>query len=113
MKIEYKTNKLEKICNDIYKARKEYGKMSGDLLLQRMSEFDAAISLLDISYNRANGFHKLKGKRSNEFAVYLQHPYRLVFSPVMVEDVDINDLDSIRIIRIEEVTDYHGKGKRK
>ncbi|TYO96918.1 hypothetical protein [Desulfallas thermosapovorans] len=48
----------------------------------------------------------------DEYAVDLVHPFRLVFKPILRDGVDIYDLESIDIIRIEEVTDYHGKQKR-
>ena len=80
------------------------------MLTQRVGELSAATSLLDIKYIPAARLHKLEGTRADEYAVDLVHPFRLVFTPIL-EDVDINELESINIVRIEEVTDYHGKQK--
>ena len=42
----------------------------------------------------------------------LIHPYRLVFKPLLGEEGDISKLANIKIVKIEEVVDYHGKQKR-
>lgn len=72
----------------------------------------AAVSLLDIKNIPSAGLHRLEGKRSDEYAVYLVHPFRLVFKPILKENVNMYELEKIKIIRIQEVTDYHGKQKR-
>lgn len=112
MKVEYKSKKLKKQCEDPKIAQKDYGLSIGNKLTQRVSELLAATSLLDIQYIPSARLHRLQGTRSDEYAVDLVHPFRLVFKPILEEDGDINKLDSIDIIRIEEVTDYHGKQKR-
>lgn len=112
MKVEYRTKKLKKQCEDPKIAKKDYGSNIGNKLVQRVGELIAATSLLDIQYIPSARLHRLKGTRNNEYAVDLVHPYRLVFTPILQENGDINELESINIVRIEEVTDYHGKQKR-
>ena len=112
MIIEYRTKKLKKQCEDPKVAQKDYGKRIGNKLTQRIGELYAATSLLDIKNIPSARLHKLKGTRADEYAVDLVGPYRLVFLPILKEGGDINELESINIVRIEEVTDYHGKQKR-
>lgn len=112
MNIEYKTQKIKKECEDPRKAQKQYGKKIATKLTQRVGELTAATSLLDIQYIPSARLHRLKGIRSDEYAVDLVHPFRLVIKPILKENGDLNDLESIDIVRIEEVTDYHGKQKR-
>ncbi|MFU0800646.1 MAG: type II toxin-antitoxin system RelE/ParE family toxin [Xylanivirga thermophila] len=112
MKVEYRTKKLKKQCEDPKTAKKDYGSNIGNKLTQRVGELIAATSLLDIKYIPSARLHRLKGKRADEYAVDLVHPYRLVFTPILKEGGDINELESINIVRIEEVKDYHGKQKR-
>ena len=112
MKIEYKTKKLEKLCADPKKAQKEYGKDIGNKLTQRMGELLAATCLLDIQSIPSARLHRLKGTRDDEYAVDLAQPFRLVFTAIIEDDGEINKLESISVVRIEEVTDYHGKQKR-
>jgi len=112
MELRFKTKKLKKQCEVPAEAQKKYGSLIGNKLTQRVSELYAANSLNDIAKIPAARLHKLEGARKNEYAIDLIHPFRLIILPVS-EDVDFANLSCIRIVRIEEVTDYHGKQKRK
>jgi len=112
MNLEYKSTKLKKICEDPKIAQKVYGKQISNKLTQRVGELKAADNLYVISLIPAAEFHKLEGKRQNQYAVSLVHPFRLVFSAIAKEGVEIIDLKEIEIVKIEEVVDYHGKKKR-
>lgn len=114
MKLEFKSRKIKKLCENPKEAQKEYGSQIGCKLTLRVNELRAATSLLDISkLSRVNGFHSLHGDREGEYAVDLVHPFRLVFRSIIDDDNNTGDLSSIDIIRIEEVVNYHGKNKRK
>ena len=113
MKVEYKTKKLQKQCENPKKAQKEFGKDIGTKLTQRVGELIAANSLLDIKNNPVARLHRLKGTRSEEYAIDLLGPFRLIIKPIRMKDQDLNELEAINIVRIEEVTDYHGKQKGK
>ncbi|WPX08244.1 type II toxin-antitoxin system RelE/ParE family toxin [Anaerocellum danielii] len=115
MEVRYKTKKLQKICENYKLAQKEFGQDIAKKLFQRLNELKAAKSLYDISCLPATGFHKLEGSRKGQYAVYLVHPFRLVFTSISPsENQTQNDIDltKIIIIQIEEVIDYHGKEKR-
>ncbi|SHD76258.1 hypothetical protein [Schnuerera ultunensis] len=79
MKVEYRTKKLKKQCEDPKVAQKDYGSNIGNKLTQRVGELIAATSLLDIKHIPSAGLHRLKGTRADEYAVNLAHPYRLSF----------------------------------
>lgn len=112
MIVRYKSNKMRKRCEDPKVAQKDYGPNIGNKLTQRVAELIAATSLLDIKNNPSARLHRLKGDRSTEYAVDLIHPFRLILKPMDIEDGDLNKLNTINIVRIEEVEDYHGKQKR-
>lgn len=109
MKVEYRTKKLKKQCEDPKIAQKDYGKKIGIKLTKRINELIASENLSDIKNIPAARLHILKGKRQNEYAVDLVHPFRLIFIPLNEENVD--KLESINIVKIQEVIDYHGKQK--
>ncbi|HHV72622.1 MAG TPA: hypothetical protein GXX38_08460 [Clostridia bacterium] len=113
MKIYFKSRKLKKQCEDPKEAQKEYGARIGNKLTQRVNELKSAPNLADIKKIPAARLHRLEGQRINEFAVDLVHPFRLVFKPILEGNANLDDLDSITVVRIEEVIDYHGKQKRK
>ena len=112
MVLEFKTSKLKKQCENPKVAQKDFGIQIGNKLTQRVNELKASKSLDDIAkMHMFNGFHSLSGDRGGEFAVTLVHPHRLVFT---VKDKNTENLyDNIKFLRIEEVTDYQGKNKRK
>lgn len=113
MEVEFRTNKLKKQCENPAIAQKEYGAKMGFKLTQRVVELSAAISLQDIKCIPSARLHRLDGDRNTQYAVDLVHPYRLVFQPILSSDTEIFELDKIKVIRIEEVVDYHGKNNRK
>jgi len=113
MIVEFRSNKLKKQCENPDIAQKDYGARIGTKLTQRVGELKAAKSLLEIKKIPAARLHRLQGPRSDQYAVDLVHPYRLVFKPLLEDGEDINQLEVIDVIRIEEMTDYHGKQKRK
>lgn len=79
MKIEYKTKKLERVCTNYSEAEKEHGSEMAEKIHQRIVEMDAVSSvetMLEFGICRC---HQLKGKRKNQYAVELIHPFYLVF----------------------------------
>jgi proteic killer suppression protein len=49
--------------------------------------------------------HPLKGNYKGCYALDLEHPYRLIVEPVFDEN---NETTCINIVKLLEVTDYHG-----
>ena len=113
MNLEFKNTKIKKQCEDPKRAQKEYGPKIGLSLTQRVVELAAADTLADIQRIPAAGLHALKGTREGEYALNLAHPFRLIIRPVGSCDQSLISLEQITVVRIEEVTDYHGKQKRK
>lgn len=71
MKVEFKTKKLKKQCEDPREAQKCFGSQIGIKLTQRINEFRAAKNLDDISVNSAiNDFHELKGDRKKSLQLH-------------------------------------------
>lgn len=111
MLIYFKTKKLQKICSLQNEAVKKLGFKMAQKLQQRMMELSAADSLDDVSKLRPTRCHPLKGNRSGQFSVDLDHPYRLIFIPATNVIVDKNkvgmDLSQIDAIEIIEIVDTH------
>lgn len=112
MKVEYRTKKLKKQCEDPRLAQKDFGVEIGNRLTKRIRELMAATTLMDIKNLPSARLHRLEGKRAGQYAVDLVHPHRLVLKPILDEGENIENLKGITIVMIEEVTDYHGKKKR-
>lgn len=65
---------------------------------QRIDEIEAAPNVEVMIQFGIGRCHRLKGKRKNQYAVDLVHPYRLVFEKKGKE---------IQIANIMEIVDYH------
>ena len=111
MLIYFKTRHLQKICSIENEAVKKLGLKMARKLQQRMMELSAAPFLDDISKLPPPRYHQLKGKRTGQFSVDLDHPYRLIFIPANIPEpetkdggLDLTKIDSIEII---DIVDTH------
>ena len=98
MQIEYKNIKIKKVCTNAYEAEKKHGKDMAEKIHLRVRQITAATSVEEMIQAHIGRCHVLKGKRQNQYAVDLVHPYRLVFEKKGNE---------IQIANIMEIVDYH------
>ena len=111
MLIYFKTRKLQKICSEQNEAVKKLGSKMALKLQQRMMELSAAQCLDDVSKLPPARCHQLKGNRSGQFSIDLDHPYRLIFIPIGNPKAEENgsSLDLAEIVEIEiiDIIDTH------
>lgn len=105
MKLQYKSKKLEKECDDYRKAQSKYGDRCAKLLHQRVRELKSADSLDQMVEYRIGRCHRLTGDLKGKYALDLDHPYRLIVEPVNDE---YGEVIGIKIVKLLEVKDYHG-----
>jgi len=98
LKINYKSNSLERVCTNYLIAQRKYGERMARLIHQRIEELQAANSIEMLVQYSIGRCHPLEGNRKGEFAMDLIHPYRLIF------EQNKTDVQVVRIINIE---DYH------
>ena len=98
MQIEYKNSKIEKVCTNAYEAEKKHGKDMAEKIGLRVWQISSAETVEEMIQSHVGRCHQLKGKRQNQYAVDLVHPYRLVFE---------KKGNQIQIACIMEVVDYH------
>jgi len=102
VKIHYKNKKDKAILTDQRKIVRYYNK-SAQSIMNRLTELLAADSLDDIPISPPPVRHKLVG--TNQWAVKYSKNYRIIFEPW--GEYNINDLKSIKEIRILKLDDYH------
>jgi proteic killer suppression protein len=100
LRIEYKSKKLEKICVNAEVTTKTYGIRMAEQIQRCIDILAAADSVEMLIKYRIGRCHILKGKRKEQYAMDLTHPYRLIFIKVEQEI-------QIETIKIIEITDYH------
>ncbi|GAB1400774.1 killer suppression protein HigA [Aminivibrio sp.] len=112
MQIFYKSKKDMVAFTQEIQGDKRWGLPLAKRIRQRIKEFEAALSLAEISHLPPLRCHILKGNRSGQYAVDVSQNKRLIFEPANLPDKlpdGGNDLHSITTITILEVIDYHGE----
>ena len=98
LEICFKNNKLEACCTDAREAIKKYSVEMAEKIHQRMEELRSIDSIEDLLQHKIGGCHQLKGKRKEQYAMNLVHPYRLVF---------IQEDTTIQLVKIIDIVNYH------
>ncbi len=98
MQIKYKSKKMEKICTDAKSAQKVYGNRMAELIHQRIDQLLSMDTVEMLIKFRVGRCHALTENRKGQYAMDLEHPYRLVFT---------KEENEVQIAMIIEITDYH------
>lgn len=98
MQIEYKNKNIEKICTHADAATKKYGPQMAEKIQMRIDQISAADSIEQMVNFNIGRCHLLKGNRSNQYAMDLIHPQRLIITKLDTE---------IQTTCIIEIVDYH------
>lgn len=111
MEISFADKHLEKAFRDQRELVRKQGTVRARKLRQRYDDLQAADTLA-IMRTLPGRCHELTGDRAGQFALDLDHPYRLIFAPdhdpiPSKEDGGI-DWTSITAVCIIAVEDYHG-----
>lgn len=101
MEIIFKTKQLEKCANNIKIASKKWGGDRARLFAKRITQLKALPDMTSIR-NLPGNHHPLKHGRAGQWACNLDGGWRLVYEPIKEERTTI-----YKIIKIEEVIDYH------
>ncbi len=117
MDIRFKNRQLNKRCNDYTNLVKKYGPTNAKLITQRLEQLHAMPNLALARKLPQMRCHELGGDRKGELAVYVEHPFRLVFKvdqkPVPRKGDGGLDWTKVEAILIIAIEDYHGKRKKK
>lgn len=108
--ILFKTQKLEKLCNEEREAKRRLGAASAEKLRTRLDDL-ASAACLAVMQTLPGRCHALKGDMSGRLALDLAGGQRLVFEPAdqpipHKEDGGLN-WAQVTCIRIVYVGDYH------
>lgn len=111
MDIFFKTRKLARVFNSERELRKQYGDRMARTIAIRLAVMKHARTLSMVPVTPPDRRHRLAGKRKEQYAVDLVHPYRLVFEPrrgsAGARDAADRDTAGVTAITIVEVVDYH------
>lgn len=111
MDILFASNKLQKECTQERNLQQKHGERRAQLLKRRLGEMTDADNLAILKLLPGARAHALSANRKGQWAVDLDHPYRLIFEPAH-EPIPLNagggwELSQITAVRILEIVDYH------
>lgn len=104
MEIYYSSNKLKKILEDELLIKKYYTNISTQLK-NRLTELKSADCLKDIPETPPPRRHKLAGNLNEHWGISVSKNQRIILQPT--GSYDINDLTTIKSIKILSIEDYH------
>jgi len=103
---------MEKMASKSSERQKKLGTIRAKNFEKRISELKSAVCLEDIRHLPQANIHELTGNRKGQFAANLDGNYRLIFVPANDPEPRNEDggwdWNSITIVEITEITDYHG-----
>ena len=110
MKIAYANSRIEKICTDTKRAKKELGQVGMKVLTGRLIQIAEASNLEELRH-RPGHWHELTGDRWGQLATSLDGLNRLIFEPnddpLPTKDDGGLDWSAVTEIVIVEIADYH------
>ena len=98
MEVQYKNNRIRKVCTNANAARKEYGSTMAEKIHMRIDQIAAADSVEELVLYHIGRCHQLQGDRCGQYAMDLVQPYRMIFLQIGKD---------IQVAEIQEIVDYH------
>ena len=106
MQVVFADKELARCAGDKAYAVRKMGQRRADAYLERINDLHGAVVLEDLK-SLPGRYHELIGNRAGQWACDLDHPYRLIFKPVMNSDGNIIGLVVENTVSILEIVDYH------
>lgn len=113
MDIAFATRKLEKVLNSEKGIIRKYGAENGRKIIRRMTVLANAPTLADVPTVPPMRCHQLTQNLDELFAVYVEHPQRLIFAvaaPIPRKPDGGIDLGKVTSIIFRSIEDYHHYG---
>ena len=113
MKITFENKKLQKLVEDYSKLQKKYGQARAKLIVRRLGDLKD-VNNLEEARHIPGKCHELRENRKGQWAIALDGPWRLIFTPHN-DPIPQNEHGQyiwieIESIEVMEIVDYHKKG---
>ncbi|MBQ9763108.1 MAG: type II toxin-antitoxin system RelE/ParE family toxin [Phascolarctobacterium sp.] len=89
---------MKDVCTNYSCAVKKYGEHIAYKIHQRIDSIRAFDRVEELIAHKIGRCHALQNDRKGQYAMDLEHPYRLIFS---------KNGNEIQIVNILEIVDYH------
>ena len=106
MQVVYADKELARCAGERAYAVRKMGQRRADVYMERLNDLRGAANLDDLK-DVPGRYHELTGNRAGQWACDLDHPYRLIFKPVLNSDGNVIGLIVEQTVSILEIVDYH------
>lgn len=106
MQVVYADKELAECARDKAYAIRKLGQRRADAYWSRLENLRQAANMACLR-NLPGRFHELVGNRAGQWACDLDHPYRLIFKPVLNSDGNVVGLVVEQTVSLLEIVDYH------
>jgi len=106
MQVVYADKELARCAGDKAYAVRKMGERRAEVYMERLSDLRGAATLDDLK-GVPGRYHELAGNRAGQWACDLDHPYRLIFKPILNSFGNVIGLLVEQTVSILEIVDYH------
>ena len=106
MQVVYADKELARCAGDKAYAVRKMGQRRADAYMDSLSDLRGAANLDDLR-GVPGRYHELTGNRAGQWACDLDHPYRLIFKPILNSFGNVIGLVVEQTVSILEIVDYH------
>ena len=106
MNILFEDKDLKKCATDKAYAQKTLGQRRANCYAVRLMQIDRADNFEQLR-GLPGHYHDLIGNRAGQWACDLDHPYRLIFKPILNSFGNVIGLVVEQTVSILEIVDYH------
>ena len=106
MQVVYADKELARCAGDRAYAVRKMGQRRADVYMDRLNDLRGAANLDDLK-DVPGRYHELTGNRAGQWACDLDHPYRLIFKPILNSFGNVIGLLVEQTVSILEIVNYH------
>lgn len=111
MKVNFRTKKLQKVCNNEKRCIKKFGPKCAEKIRARLDELLDSPNLDTMRLIPQARFHPLTGDMKGLYAVDVEHPKRLIIksdhNPIPQKSDGGIDLKQVTRVLVVDIIDYH------
>lgn len=111
MQVNFKSRKLQKVCNNEQRCIKKFGAICAKRIRARLDELHDSPNLETMRYFPQARFHPLSGDMKGLYAVDVEHPKRLIIkpdhNPIPKKTDGGIDLEQVTRVLVVDIIDYH------
>lgn len=107
MYIEIANKRIQKLINDEAALQRKYGKDCAEAIYQRLAQIEASDNIGHLLKLGIGNVEQLKGNLSGKYSIRTGKKTRIVFVPVITDDMKEDDEYKATKVRVLSLEGYH------